>query len=266
MLTPNFFSATLLPYNRASVIIKRLSVRYYTLIERLYLQSEGDIKIVMLKLRAVLAVLAFSLMLSIIDGNMVLAADAKPSMPAFGTVDIERAFNEYDQKKQLDQQLMGLAQELSTKLDLRKNNRLLTKEEYDQLVALKAKPNPTADDTKKIDQILALSKDREQQLQALQQKQNPTSEDTAQIKRFQDQINAAAASFDADNKAYEVQFGKERVELSRKVMKEIETTVADIAKQKGLAMVFNKSYGEVSLVIYSSVDVTDEVLKKLNKK
>ncbi len=48
-------------------------------------------------------------------------------------------------------------------------------------------------------------------------------------------------------------------------MGEVEAAVAAVAKQKRLDIVFNKSLGELGFIIYSSVDITEDVLKKLNK-
>jgi len=217
------------------------------------------------KARGVLAALVLALILGVSAGS-ALAADAKAAGPQFGTVDVERAFNEYEKKKQLDEQLMTSAEQARQKLELRSTNRLLTADEFKQLADLRTKPKQDDADKKKIDEILALSKQREQELQTLQQKQDSTDAEKARLKELQDQLNGSDASLKEDTSKYQTELRTQQVDLSRQVMQEVEVAVAAIAKDKGLSLVFNKSAGEPGLVIYSSMDITDEVLKRLNKK
>lgn len=219
----------------------------------------------MLKSRGILAILALGLFLSVFTGGSSFAADVKATA-SFGTVDVEKAFDNYDKKKQLDQELMNYADQLKQKLDLRKTNKLLKPEEFNQLAELKVKPNPTDDEKKKIEDFLALSKQREQELQALQQKQDTTDVEKARLKELTDQsANTDAALKEELGKSQNDLAGKQ-IDLSRQVMQEVEAAIAEVAKAKGLTIVFNKSASEPGLIAYSSLDITDEVLKKLNKK
>jgi len=191
-----------------------------------------------------------------------LAADAG----GFGTVDVERAFNDYEKKQQLDKDLVAFVEQLRQKFDLRQTHKLLDKEEFDQLAELKQNATPTDADTEKIRELEELSTQREKELQALQQKTGPTDEEKARLIALQDQAKKSEAELTETQKQFEKDVTKRRFDFSKEVMGEVETAVAAVAKEKELAIVFNKSFGELGFIIYSSVDITDDVLKKLNKK
>jgi len=220
----------------------------------------------MLKLRTMLAISLLGLSMSALILGSAFAADPKAAGAGFGSVDIQRAFNEYDKKKQLDQELQQFGDQLTQRLDLRNANKLLTPDEFKQLADLKAKPKQTDAEQKKIEELLALSKQREQEFQALQQKQDSTDADKARLKELQEQIDKTDASLKEELARYRSEVAQKTVELSKQVVQDIEAVVASIAKEKGLAMVFAKSVGEYTFVVYSNVDITDEVLKRLNKK
>ena len=198
--------------------------------------------------------------------SVLTVGRAVASVPATGTIDLEKAFNESNEKKQLDQELQTFRDQLRQELDLRSTHKLLSPEEFEHLSALKAKPDTSDADKKKLDELMALSKQRDQELQGLQQKQNPSDAEKARLKELQEQVNTAEASLKEKANESQIKLNNRTIELSRRVTQAIESAVSAIAKEKSLSLVFNKSFGEVLFVVYSSVDLTDEVLKRLNKK
>ena len=218
----------------------------------------------MLKLRGILAVIIFGLFLSALASSLALAADAKPV--TFGSVDVEKAFNGCEKKTQLEQDLAGQVAQLKQWYELKSSNKLLAPEEFKQLVDLKAKPNQNEADKKNIGELLALSKQRDGAFQALQQKSNLTDAEKTQLASLQEQVRQCDSSIAEEQGKRVEELGEKRVELSKQVMQEVEAAVVAVAKEKGLAMVFAKSVGEYTFVVYSNVDITDEVLKRLNKK
>lgn len=218
----------------------------------------------MLRSWGIPTVLALGLLISVFAAGPAFGADPEAA-PAFGTVDVEKAFDDYDKKKQLDEELRALADGLKLKLELRNESKLLTAAEFDQLAELKAKATPGEADKKKIDELLATARQREQELQTLQQKQDTSTAEKARLKELTEQATKAEITLREDAAKYQNEVANRQIELSRQVMEDIEAAVAEIAKAKGLTLVFNKSVGEPGLIIYSSLDITDEVLKKLNK-
>lgn len=215
----------------------------------------------------IIAVLVSALVLGILaTGTAAPAADAKSVAQVFGTCDVEQAFNSYEKKKVLEAELQTYYDQAKAKLELRQANKLLTDAEFTQLADLKSKAKPLDADTKKIEEITNTSKQREQEFQGLQQKTSPTDPEKTRLLELQDQIKKADQAIKDDETKYQADLNKKRVELSQQVMLDVNTAIGAVAKEKGLAIVFNKSVAEPSLIIYSNLDITEEVLKKLNKK
>jgi Skp family chaperone for outer membrane proteins len=209
---------------------------------------------------AVVAVI--SLILGIILVSPALSAEAQ----VFATIDIEKAFNDYEKKQELDKQIVADLQAVQSKLELRQTNELLSKTEVDELSTLKAKAKPSDAETKRIAEIEAASMAREKELQDLRQKTTPSEAEKTRLAALQDQIKLTDAELKEAAKLADADWQKKRYELSKQVMDDVQTQVAAVAKAKGITMVFNKSVGETILVVFSTNDITEEVIKKLNKK
>ena len=219
----------------------------------------------MLRSRAMLAVLVSLFVLAIMAGPAI-AAEAKPAAGlVFGTADADSLFKDYTKRQQLYSDLDALKAKLEGQLELRNDNRLLTDEEFKQLVDLQAKPQKTDAEQKKIDELLATSKQRDQDLQTLQQKSDATDAEKAQRTELENRLKTVQKSLQDDKTKFEDELNKRLIETNKQVTTDIEAAVTTVAKEKGLSVVFNKSFGAAEFVLYSSVDITAEVLKKLNK-
>jgi len=219
----------------------------------------------MLKSSGVLAVLISIFVLGTIAGPAA-AADAKaPVGLVFGTADADALFKDYTKRQQLYSELDALKANLEGQLELRNANRLLTEDEFKQLVDLQAKPKKTDAEQKKIEEFLATSKQRDQDLQTLQQKSDATDADKAQRTEMENRLRTVQKSLQDDKAKFEEELNRRLIDANKQVTTDIEAAVSAVAKEKGLTVVFNKSFGAAEFVLYSSVDITADVLKKLNK-
>lgn len=194
------------------------------------------------------------------------SADAKNASPVFASVDLIKVLDGYDKRKAKVQELMGLQTSMQMKLDLRDNNKLLSDEEFKQLADLKSVANPTADDQKKMNDIIAADRQREQEFQALQQKQTLNDTEKAQLREYSARMDRVASSLNSDKEKYDAELRKKGADLDRQTSEELDVAIASVAKEKGVGMVFSKTVGQVPFILYSNVDISDDVLKKLNKK
>jgi Skp family chaperone for outer membrane proteins len=186
--------------------------------------------------------------------------------PATGIVDIESVYGQSGLKSKLEGDLQSLKTQLEQKLELRNNNGLLSPDEFKQLADLTAKPSPTADDTKKIQELNKAEADREQDLTTLQQKQGATDAEKDRLKALTAQMAKAAEVWKAEKDADEESFRDKQIEMKKQAIQQIETEVTAVAKQKGLTLVLNKTNGDMVFVAYSSNDITDAVVQRMNKK
>ncbi|MHB0999395.1 MAG: OmpH/Skp family outer membrane protein [Armatimonadota bacterium] len=218
------------------------------------------------RLRSIFIVFTLGLLVSFLASGSAFAADAKAPAGSFGCVDLEKVFNESQKKKDLDVQLQSFRDQLRLRLELRNNNKLLTPEEYTKLTELSTKPNATADEKKQVDDMIARSKTLDQEYQTLQQKKDATDADKARFAVLQDQLTKTDETLKEDANKFQGELQSKMVELSQQVMVDISKTVETVAKEKNLSVVFNKTSGETILVVYSSIDITNDVIQKLNKK
>ena len=219
----------------------------------------------MLKSRGILTVLASAVLLAIIGASPVFAADAKAGL-VFGTADADSLFKDYTKRQQLYSELDAMKAKLEGQLEMRNANRLLTDDEFKQLADLQAKPQKTDAEQKKIDELLGISKQRDQDVQGLQQKSDATDAEKAQRTELENRLKAVQKSLQDDKTKFEDELNKKLIETNQQVTLDIEAAVTAVAKDKGLSVVFNKSFGAAEFVLYSAVDITPDVLKKLNKK
>ena len=217
------------------------------------------------KLYVILTVAALALLLGALAGDPASAADANTAV-AIGSIDADRVFNEYEKRIQLYQNLANLKAELEQKLALRNDNLLLTDAEFKQLLDLKLNPKQQEADAKKIEELLAISRQRDKELETLQQKQDATDAEKARRTELANQKNNVTKALEDERENYQTELDKQTIEANREVALDVQTAVADVAKNKNLAIVFNKSFGAIEFVLYSSNDITDDVLKRLNKK
>lgn len=214
----------------------------------------------MLKSRGIIAVLISVMMLATMGA--VMAADP----PNFAVADADRLFKEYTKRQQLYTEIEALKARLEKQLELRNANRLLTDQEFKQLTDLDAKAQKADADNNQIRSLLDTSKQRDQELQALQQKQDATEADTAKRTELETRLRNVNQSLQENKVKFEEDLNKQLIEANTQCTKDIEAAVAAEAKAKGFTMVFNKSFGAVEFVLYSTADITDDVLKRLNKK
>ncbi|MHB1456729.1 MAG: OmpH/Skp family outer membrane protein [Armatimonadota bacterium] len=218
------------------------------------------------KISRIVAVTVITLLALTIFGSFSFAADAKAAPGAFGCVDMEAVFNSSQKKKDNEVKFQAFVGQKQQQVDLRQKNRLLTPEEYTQLATLSTQATTTDAEKAKIAEIQNLSKTRDQELQTLQQKKDATEPEKARLAALQTQLIQSDQALKDDAAKFSDDIEKMRDSLSQEVKADINKTVEAVAKDKGLAVVFNKTSGDVVLVVYASVDITNDVIQKMPKK
>ncbi|MDH7480776.1 MAG: OmpH family outer membrane protein [Armatimonadota bacterium] len=197
--------------------------------------------------------------------TVAIAADAKAAMQ-FGTVDIEKAYAGYQKSAQIKDELKAAYDKANLKLDLMKANKLLTSEEIAELVELSTKDKQTEADKARINALLDASKKRDQEMQMLEQKQDASDAEKARLQQLIEQRKNSEEAYKKSFETLQKELTNKENELLSAAKKDIVDAVAAVAKEKGISIVFNRSIGLADFIIYSAVDITDDVIKKLNKK
>jgi Skp family chaperone for outer membrane proteins len=188
------------------------------------------------------------------------AAPANGSF-ALGFVDLVRVGKEFDGTKNSQAELDGYQQTLRKQLDDRETARFLDEKERAEVDQLRGIAAPTDEQKKQLNDYLATSKSREAQLRALQQNPNKSDQEKADADRLSKLSAKTDEDMDAMGEKLEGQLQAKADEISKKLTDTVSVAIEAVAKEKGYVAVVDKK-----AMLYGGTDVTDEVLKQLNKK
>lgn len=195
-------------------------------------------------------------------GLIVSSAKAADQPMKIGIVDIEKVYANAPRVKQYNEQLAAFRQELSQKLDIRNQNRMLNETEIEELINLKTKDKRTAAEDARIKELEALEKSRSAELTTLQSTKEPNDQQKARLKELQDMQQKSNDTGNALLKDYDGQLQSKVQELMGKAEVDVRDVISKIAADKGLSMVLAKD----PAVLYGGIDISDDVIKNLDRK
>lgn len=188
-------------------------------------------------------------------------AQARGAGGGFGMVDLKRVVDEYEQRKVLESQLQQMSDQMRAKLQWRANNLLLDESEIAEYENLASLSNPTEQQKQRMQQIEQKSQQLNQELSQLRQKNPPSEQEVQRINQLTAIENRNKEALAQQQDQFERQLSARRDELINQMLQEIRKAVAAIAQEKGLAVVFDSTQ-----VLFASNDITNDVIKRLNKK
>jgi len=178
----------------------------------------------------------------------------------FGSVDVQKILTGYTKKATLDSQISAISQEFNGRFKQQVNSAMLNKEEQTRLGTLLAKPNPTDAERSQVTVLQAKSTRDSQDLASLQQKKDLTDTDKTRLNTLIQQQQAGQDALAEVKDGYEQQLKARADQLSAQLSENVKTTIRTIAERHGLSVVFDSQ-----VAIYTANDITEEVLKTLNK-
>ncbi|MBW3625466.1 MAG: OmpH family outer membrane protein [Armatimonadetes bacterium] len=190
-------------------------------------------------------------------------ASASPTAPAFalGYVDLTRIGREYEGTKVGQAELDTFQQSLRKQLDDREAVRFLDDRERGEVEKLRAVASPTDEQKKQLSDFLATSRSREAQLRALQQNPNKSDTEKADADRLTRLSAKTDEELDALGEKLEEQLQVKGDEISKRLTDSVSVAIEAVAKDKGYLAIVDKK-----AMLYGGIDVTEEVLRQLNKK
>ena len=180
---------------------------------------------------------------------------------ALGFVDLSRIGREFEGTKSGQSELDTFQQSLRRQLDDREAVRFLDENERGEVDKLRAVAAPSEEQKKRLNDFYATSKSREAQLRALQQNPNKNDNEKAEADRLTRLSTRTDEDLDALGEKLEMQLQAKGDEISKRLTDTVSTSIEVVAKEKGYSAVVDKK-----AMLFGGVDVTDEVLKQLNKK
>jgi Skp family chaperone for outer membrane proteins len=190
------------------------------------------------------------------------SGDAK-SGNVFAIVDFQKISTGYKAKESVESDLRNMQVKFDGQLSRRDTMPFLTEDEHKSLDAINDKATKSEADNSKIKELENRNKTKSEEIQALRQKKDAdlTPADRDKMKAADAQFMEAQKRFvqlkeDLTNQLS--QLGKSK---SEDLMTKIRGSIAKVAKQEGVAIVFNSEFA-----LYAGTDITEQVVSDLNKK
>jgi len=198
-------------------------------------------------------------LLSLAAAKPVAAAPAAGTL-VIGSVDISRLQAGSTRKAKYDNDLHALADRLDAAFKVQATNLMLDLGDQAELGTLLSSPRPSEADRAKITALETKATANSQRLIDLQQKKDPTPSDTAQLGQLND-MNAAGQKIVTDIGAgYQARLKKLNDDDTAAFTQAVKDAITATAQQRGLTVVFTSD-----VAVYTTNDITDDVIKRINK-
>ena len=188
------------------------------------------------------------------------ATAATASGTTFGSVDVQKVLAGYSKKGALDAEVQDLTKHLDDAFKIQASSPMLSHDQQVQLGTLLQKTGPSDAELAQITALEASSKKDSDDLAALQTSKTLSDADKAKLDTLTKQQQLGQQTLQDIASSYRDQVQAQNEKLSGEMSDVIKATIADVAKKKGLDVVFDSQ-----VAIYTANDITTDVLAKLNK-
>ena len=177
----------------------------------------------------------------------------------FGVVDYERIINEAQLTQDSLRELQVIQQRYQQAFQSLQESLILTDEERQELANLLLQPNLNDQQKQRIDALKNTARQRAEELQALRQKATPTETEKAALERFTQMEARGREALQVLGQQWGQELNQQAEARRSQVQKRIREIIAQVAKEKKVQVVF-----AAEVVLYCEIDLTDEVIKRLN--
>jgi len=188
-------------------------------------------------------------------------AQAAPAgTPTFGSVDIAKVQTQSTRKAKYDADLHALADRLDSQFRQQTASVMLTKAEQTELGGLMGKTRQGDADTARITALQTKASAAAQELTDLQQKKEPSAADSNRLATLTSQYEAGKAALQEIGDGYQAQLKTLSDADNAEFTRAVKEAIVAVAQQKGLSVVFTSD-----VAVYTANDITDDVVKRINK-
>jgi Skp family chaperone for outer membrane proteins len=182
---------------------------------------------------------------------------------SIGVVDMERIYDASDMPNLLAQQAAALQAQANDRLNTIAGAKYLDVKELDEYGALVAKANPDAAQQARMKELKALSDNRDNELQTLKATPDAalTPQQKSRMRALVEQSHVIDKILPALQRDLQADFSERVQNIRHNQNAQLRTTVAQIAREKGIEHVFDSN-----ALVYSANDLTQAVLQKIKKR
>lgn len=200
------------------------------------------------------------LVASVVLAAAVSGGARADSGPSFGSIDLGKVQTGYTKRADLEKSIQDLADRLQMAIKTQSTSDMLSLAQQKQLGDLLVKPNQTDADRSAETTLQNQSRADATELATLQQKQNLSDTERGRLDVLTKEQQAGKAAIEQVNSDYSDQVRQQQDKVSAQFTDLVRQAIAAVAKDKGLSVVFDSS-----VAVYTANDITDDVLKRLNK-
>jgi Skp family chaperone for outer membrane proteins len=185
-------------------------------------------------------------------GALIIAPGFQNNAEKYAAVDITKVLEDSNLGKAQNEKLRNAWQVRSDILNFVRENPCLTNEQANDLLTLSLKENLTAAEKTKLEATKTAVRDAAKQLQTLVTKADKTDQEKELLQIAQSVLGQWNEVFNNDMDS----LGST---LREEAIAQVRAKIGEVAKRQGFTMVF-----ESSVLVYSSTDLTPEVVKAVN--
>lgn len=197
-----------------------------------------------------------------LSGRPAQAQANKPAPSGFGSVDLQRVFNEYKLKQTSSDQAQAFGQGKERVLQrlVDASAVFLPDAEGRELAGLYEKAAPSDAEKTRITALENKARGLSDELRGLQNVAAPNDQQKARLAELSGAQSKGRETFQTLQQNFRTQVEQLNAQLTQKIADDIKAAVARQAQEKNLAVVF-----DAVVAVYTANDITADVIKQLNK-
>ncbi len=210
---------------------------------------------------------------SVLAGPLVTAnaADQPAAPPSnVGVIDMEKVAEEAGPVKDAYGTLNTIQSALSQNLQEIDSYPYLASGEMKELSSILEAKEQTPAQKARYTELKTTARDREKEYQRLTQVKDPKPEEKTRLQELTKMRNDRDPVMDEIKQGYSKKLNDRAGEILPKLSKQVEEVIQGIAKDKQLTVVLTKRVttpmGKEDVVLFGGTDITEELIKPLNKK
>lgn len=211
--------------------------------------------------RAYITTVAVLAVLGAASWSGIFAQNQTPAGFNFAVIDLKKTVDNYTETAKAQQELAALDKTLRDTYDNKEAGRFLDDNERKELETLQAVANPTAEQKKRLEELVQMNNARAQTFRGLQLNPNRTAAEEQEYKTLQARSDKMDKELDELAERLQEQLRKKQEEIGNRLNESIQKAINTVATQKSIPAVFDKT-----AVLFGGQDITDDVLAVLNKK
>ncbi|GAB4128638.1 MAG: OmpH family outer membrane protein [Armatimonadota bacterium] len=192
-------------------------------------------------------------------GALIIAPGFQNNAEKYAAVDITKVLEDSNLGKAQNEKLRNAWQVRSDILNFVRENPCLTNEQANDLLTLSLKENLTAAEKTKLEATKTAVRDAAKQLQTLVTKADKTDQEKELLTDLNGRLQIAQSVLGQWNEVFNNDMDSLGSTLREEAIAQVRAKIGEVAKRQGFTMVF-----ESSVLVYSSTDLTPEVVKAVN--